>query len=104
MADHLKAEKRLQILHLLVEGNSVRSTARSTGSQIRTILSHLVNAGEHCCQLMDQTMRNLSLRHLEIDEQWTFCLKKQGKLAQTEKANVKSATSSFSLRWIRTLS
>jgi IS1 family transposase len=88
VANHLKADKRLQILHLLVEGNSVRSTARLTGSQIRTILSHLVSAGEHCRELMDHSMRNLSLSHLEIDEQWTFCLKKQGQLTQTEKANV----------------
>jgi IS1 family transposase len=87
VANHLKAEKRRQILCLLVEGNSVRSTARLTGSQIRTILRQLLDAGEHCRELMDHAMRNLSLDHLEIDEQWTFCLKKQGKLTETEKAN-----------------
>jgi len=87
VANHLKADKRLKILHLLVEGNSVRSTGRLTGSQIRTILSHLVDAGEHCRELMDHSMRNLHLDHLQLDEIWTFCLKKQGKLTQTEKAN-----------------
>jgi transposase-like protein len=53
VANHLKAVKRLQIRHLLVQGNSIRSTARLTGSQIRTILSHLVSAEEHCRELMD---------------------------------------------------
>jgi hypothetical protein len=71
VANHLKADKRLQILHLLVEGNSIRSTARLTGSRIRTILSHPLSAREQCRKLMDHSMRNLQLDHLELDEIWT---------------------------------
>lgn len=37
------------------------STARLTGSQIRTILRHLEIAGEHCRELTDQAMRELRL-------------------------------------------
>jgi IS1 family transposase len=87
VANRLKAVERLQILHLLVQGNSLRSTARLTGSRIRTILSHLVSADEHCRELMDLFMRNLQLDHLKLDEIPTFRLEKQGKLTTTERAN-----------------
>lgn len=87
MANHLSKEKRLQILHLLVEGNSVRSISRLMNTQIRTVLRHLNIAGEHCRKLMNEKMRNLKLNHIQADEIWTFCQKKQRKLSASEKDN-----------------
>src|SRR3712207_2760205 len=77
VAYHLSSERRVQILRLLTEGNSVRSTARLVGSEIRTVLRHLLIAGDTCRAFLDQTQRRLSLRHVEIDEIWTFTAKKE---------------------------
>lgn len=86
MSNVMPVEKRNTILRLLVEGNSIRSVCRLLGTNIPTVLRQLHWAGEHCRRLMDERFRNLTLTHLECDEIWTFCLKKQGRLTVEEKA------------------
>lgn len=87
MSNHITPEKKLRILKLLVEGNSVRSAARIVGSQHRTVLRHLVQAGETCRQFLHQKLRNLKVKNVQADEIWTFCGKKQGRLTDEEKQN-----------------
>jgi len=86
MANRMKIEKRNMILRLLVEGNSVRSICRIVGTNIPTVLRQLTWAGDHCQKIMDARMNGLKLRHVEVDEIWTFCGKKQNKLTVDEKA------------------
>jgi hypothetical protein len=74
----LKSDKRRSVLHLLIEGNSIRSTERLAGVHRDTIMRLLVQAGEGAMTLLDDIMRGLKLRHVEIDEIWTFVLVKQG--------------------------
>jgi len=64
-------------VQLLVEGNSLRSTQRITKLDVNTIMRVLVLAGERCQSLMDSKMRNLRPAHLQLDEIWTYCGKKQ---------------------------
>lgn len=85
MANVLSTERRNLILRHLVEGNGVRSTCRLLGTNIRSVLKQLVWAGEHCGQLLDEKLRGLDLSHIEADEIWTFCQKKQNKLTVEEK-------------------
>lgn len=85
MANHISQERQHQIINLLVEGNSCRSIQRITGSQLKTILRQLVLIGNGCQRMLHQKMRNLKLRHVQADEIWTFCKKKQGKLTPAEK-------------------
>src|ERR1700680_3331769 len=80
MANVLKREKQLQVIHMLVEGVSLRSVERVTGVQKKTAMKLMVKFGQACRNFLDQKMRGLELHHLECDEQWTFVLKKQGKL------------------------
>jgi hypothetical protein len=87
VANVLSKAQRLSVLHLLVEGNSVRSIGRLTGLHRKTILRILVDVGNKCRAFLDRKMRNLHLAHLELDEIWTFCLKKQGRLNEWEKDN-----------------
>lgn len=87
MANHLKSEKRVQILRLLAEGNSVRSTARLTDSQHRTVLRHLVIAGEECRGFLHDNLVELNVRHVECDEIWTFVAKKQKRVRAEESSN-----------------
>jgi IS1 family transposase len=73
----LAADKQRTILHLLIEGNSIRSTERLTRVHRDTIMRLLVKAGEASHALLDQRMKGLKLKHLELDEIWTFVDTKQ---------------------------
>lgn len=86
MSNVLPREKRISVLHHLVEGNTLRSTTRLTGVHRTTIQNLLVDFGESCRTYMDRTMRGLSLSHVECDEIWTFVGKKQARLTVDEKA------------------
>ncbi len=87
MANVLKREKQLMVLRLLVEGNSIRSIERITGVRKRTVTNLMLRFGKACRKFLDRELRDLELRHVECDEIWTFCQKKQGRLTDEEKGN-----------------
>jgi hypothetical protein len=60
--------RRVQIIYCLVEGNSIRSTEQMTGTHRDTICRLLVEVGEGCAVLMDEQMRDLRCRRIEVDE------------------------------------
>jgi IS1 family transposase len=68
----LATDKRAQILSCLVEGCSMRSTTRLTGTAKKTVERMLVSAGKACAEYMDKTMRNLPCKVLQVDEIWSF--------------------------------
>ncbi|MCE9604384.1 MAG: hypothetical protein K8U03_05700 [Planctomycetia bacterium] len=86
MANVLKRERQLAVLNLLVEGSSIRAAERITGIHRDTICRLAVRFGAKCREFLDDRMRNLSLRHIEVDEQWTFVGKKQSRLTTDERA------------------
>lgn len=65
-------EKRAQILACLVEGNSIRATARLTGVAINTVVKMLCDAGRACSAYQDRTLRNLKSKRIQCDEIWSF--------------------------------
>jgi IS1 family transposase len=73
----LPLDKKLAVISALVEGNSIRSISRMTGVDRNTINSLLLRTGDRCQQLMDERMRNLECRYLQVDEIWTFVQKKR---------------------------
>ncbi len=87
MANNLPRDKQLSVLHLLLEGNSIRSVERLTGVALKTILRVMVRFGEGCQDFLDSAFHNLKLRHVQVDEIWTFVHTKQGHLKPQEKHN-----------------
>ncbi len=81
----LPREKVVMILHCLVEGNSVRSTARLCDVEKRTVLNLLTLAGENCERFLRERVRNVSVSELQLDEVWTFVGKKQRRLGPQER-------------------
>jgi len=73
----LPTEKRIQILHLLCEGNSLRATARLSDTAFNTVAKLFVDAGKACADYQDRALRNLSCRRLQLDEIWSFVYAKQ---------------------------
>jgi IS1 family transposase len=68
----------------LVEGASVRSTARLTGVSAPAILSLLVRMGEGCDRLHDRLVRDLAIRDVEVDEIWSYVQKKQARVTEED--------------------
>ena len=73
----LNIEKQETAITALLEGCSIRSTERMTGVHRDTIMRLMVRVGNSCQQIMDETMRDLPCRFVEIDEIWAFVGKKQ---------------------------
>ena len=71
MANVLPRDKQIEVLHHLVEGNTLRSTTRLTGVHRTTIMNLMVDFGQRCKAFMDAQLRNLTLEHVEVDEIWT---------------------------------
>ena len=83
---HLPWEKARMVAHLLVEGNSIRSTERITGVHHTTILALLERLGEGCTELLRRRVRSVAVSDLQFDEIWTFVRKKQARLKPKEKS------------------
>src|SRR5882762_5880731 len=68
----LTTAKRVAVVAALVEGNSVRSTARMTGVSKPTILKLLVELGDACADYQNKALRNLTSKRLQCDEIWSY--------------------------------
>jgi IS1 family transposase len=73
----LTDSRRAAIVRALVEGNSVRATARLTGTSKATVLKLLVEMGEFCSVYQDHMLRNLNCKRVEADEIWAYVSAKQ---------------------------
>jgi transposase-like protein/IS1 family transposase len=73
----LPHEKVCMILNCLVEGNSVRATARLCDVQSKTVLAMLVLAGKNCERIMGRKVRNVQVKDVQCDEIWGFVQKKE---------------------------
>jgi IS1 family transposase len=77
MANVLSTAKRVQIVAALIEGMSVRATARMVDVSKDTVGKLSLELGEACIRYMDETLRDLPCRRLQVDEIWSFCYSKQ---------------------------
>src|SRR3989304_10348278 len=68
----LNLEKQAQIIKVLCEGNSIRSTARITDTAINTVVKLLKEVGAACYEYQDKTLRNIPSKKLQCDEIWSF--------------------------------
>lgn len=80
----LPREKQIQIINALVEGCGVRSVARMVDVEHKTVLRTLLRAGEACARLLDERIRRVSARFVEVDEIWTYVFKKQHRLEPSD--------------------
>ena len=83
--NRLSTDRQVLVLNALVEGNGIRSIERMTGVHRDTIMRLLVRTGDACWCIMDQTMRDLPCRTVQVDEIWTFVHKKQKRLTDKER-------------------
>ena len=79
----LSIEKRVQLIKLLVEGNSIRGCCRIADVSKNTVTKLLVEVGQACQQFHDDMVVNVKTRRVECDETWSFVYAKQKNAAKT---------------------
>src|SRR5690606_18344942 len=72
----LSTDRRTQLVAALVEGNSIRATARMTDTAFNTVLKFVVDMGRASAKFLDETMVNIPSKRIQCDEIWQFCYAK----------------------------
>ncbi|HEY0378032.1 MAG TPA: hypothetical protein VGC87_14020 [Pyrinomonadaceae bacterium] len=86
MANVLKTEKKIAAISALAEGMAIRQVERMTGVFRDTIMNLGVKVGQGCARIMDEKMRNLDCRNIQVDEIWGFVQKKKKNIKETDDA------------------
>jgi IS1 family transposase len=84
--NRLSTEARAKVVSVLVEGNSLRATARITGVARMTIEKLLRDLGAACQQFHDERVRNLASQRVQCDEIWSFIGAKEKNATPEQKA------------------
>src|SRR5262245_15906834 len=84
--NRLDKTRQKQVVAALIEGNSLRATARMTGVARMTIYKLIVELGTSCARFQDETLRNLNSKRVECDEIWAFCGAKEKNASPEKKA------------------
>jgi IS1 family transposase len=75
--NRLGPKTRTLIIRLLVEGNSIRATARIADVSKNTVNKLLVDAGKGCSKHHDDKVRDVTATRIQCDEIWSFTYAKQ---------------------------
>ncbi|MCH7564687.1 MAG: helix-turn-helix domain-containing protein [Gemmatimonadetes bacterium] len=81
----LSDEKRAMILRALVEGNSIRATARLTGTSKNTVSRLLRHVGGYCLEQHDNLVRGVESERVQCDEIWSFVGCKESQVPKDKK-------------------
>ncbi len=77
---------RAKIIHMLVEGPSLRSISRICDVSINTVTKLLIDAGTVTAAYHDQNVRGLKSKRVQCDEIWSFCYAKKANVPTAKKA------------------
>jgi len=83
----LNSELRGKVLHTLMEGVSIRATARLIGVSKTTILKLVEDAGQAAAWYQDRVFRNLPCTKIQADEIWGFVAVKEAQRLKATKNN-----------------
>jgi IS1 family transposase len=76
--NRLDSTKRILIVKMITEGNSMRAASRMTGVSLNTVTKLVCDLGEACNWYQDKHLRNLKCSELQMDEIWAFVGCKEG--------------------------
>jgi IS1 family transposase len=83
--NRLSLETRTRILSCLIEGNSMRSTARMVDVSLNTVLKFVRDLGSACAIYQNETLRNLNCKRVQCDEIWSFIGAKEKNVPKADK-------------------
>ena len=82
----LDTKTRALILRCLVEGMSIRSTARTADVSKNTVMKLMVDAGKACAAYQDQVLHDLPCHRIQVDEVWSFIYAHEKNVARAKAA------------------
>lgn len=82
----LPLKTRVLILRCLVEGQSIRATARTADVSKNTVVKLLIDAGKACSAYQDRVLRDLPCKRVQVDEIWSFVYAKQKNVERAKAA------------------
>jgi hypothetical protein len=80
--NRLSIERRAAVIRALVEGSSIRSVGRATGTDKDTVMRLLVEVGEFCSIYQHIVLRSLPCKRIEADEIWSYVGAKEANAKQ----------------------
>lgn len=87
--NRLPRDKRVQVLSTLVEGVSMRSTARLCDVAFNTVADLLDMAGKACQLYHDEHVRDIKgKRNIQCDEIWSFVYAKEKRIGEVKPLDV----------------
>ena len=84
--NRLTRASQAQIIASLVEGNSLRATARMCDVAFNTVLKLLPEIGRACLEYQDKALRDLPCKLIQCDEIWSFVGAKEKNASEGKKA------------------
>ena len=82
----LSRDKRILIIRCLVEGMSLRSTARTAKVSKGTVTRLLTLAGKVCGEYQAEALRELPCTRIQVDEIWSFVYAKEKNVPRAKAA------------------
>lgn len=73
----LDEDRRILCLRMLLEGTSIRSTERLTGTHRDTIIAAMVTAGQQCKRFLETTIHRIPVANVQADEVWGYVYMKE---------------------------
>src|SRR5256885_13155494 len=84
--NQLSITERAKVVSVLVEGNSLRATARITGVARMTVEKLLRDLGAACAAHHDRAVRDVNSQRIQVDELWSFIGAKEKNATPEQKA------------------
>jgi len=85
--NRLPLAKRVQIIGMLVEGNSLRATSRLCDVSVNTVTKLLVDVACASAAYHHEHVRNVRVRRLQCDEIWCFVGAKKKNVTPEQESN-----------------
>ena len=82
----LPLKTRKLIIRCLVEGQSIRATARTAEVSKNTVTKLMIDAGKACADYQDGVFLDLPCKRIQVDEIWSFIYAKQKNVARARSA------------------
>lgn len=84
--NRLSRDQRILIIRCLVEGMSLRSTARTAEVSKGTVTRLLTLAGKVCGEYQAEVLRELPCQRIQVDEIWSFVYAKEKNVPRAKAA------------------
>jgi IS1 family transposase len=83
--NRLSLADRAKILSCLVEGNSLRATARMVDVSLNTVLKFVRDLGMACATYQNENLRGIASKRVQCDEIWSFIGAKEKNVPKGER-------------------